>query len=151
MIAGMDVFEKFHAMAPATGLRFKLISRHKDDSAATLALAIVSDSAALPVTLAEDLTFSLVRDAAAEKNDAIVGSNRRDPSFVWVPDIRTPGLPANVRRLGDLRLECMVNWVAKLRSPILSPAGYALVRMMENPCLSSLFHPFFIEIGRAHV
>jgi len=144
MLDGMDVFEKFHAMAPDAALRFKIISRNKPDSAATLHLAIVGDTNAIPVPLAEDLSFTLVRDDAAKKDDAIVGSNRRDPSFVWVPDIRTPGLPPTVRRLGDLRLECMVNWAAKIRPPILAPAGYAVAALTESPCLSAMFHPLFI-------
>ncbi len=144
MLDGMDEFEKNHDRAPDAALRFKIISRNKPDTAATLHLAIVGDTNAIPVPLAEDLTFTLIRDDQAKKDDAIVGSNRRDPSFVWVPDIRTPGLPANVRRLGDLRLECMVNWAAKIRPPILAPTASALAAITGNPCLNDMFHPLFI-------
>lgn len=144
MLDGMDVFEKNRDMAPGASLRFKIISRNKPDTAATLHLAIVSDTNAIPVPLAEDLSFTLIRDEQAKKDNAIVGSNRRDPSFVWVPDIRTPGLPAGVRRLGDLRLECMVNWTAKIRPPIVAPTASAIAAMTGNPCLNGIFHPLFI-------
>jgi hypothetical protein len=34
--------------------------------------------------------------------------NRQKRTFRIVPEVRSPGLPDNVRRLGDLRLECQV-------------------------------------------
>jgi hypothetical protein len=42
--------------------------------------------------------------------------NRAARTLTWRSDIRTPGLPPNTRRLGDLRLECLVGMEAELVS-----------------------------------
>ena len=42
--------------------------------------------------------------------------NRKAGTLTWRAEIRTPGLPPNTRRLGDLRLECEVGMAARLIS-----------------------------------
>jgi hypothetical protein len=57
--------------------------------------------------------------------------NQKRRNYRIVPEVRTPGLPDNVRRLGDLRLECKVMiaiakeeiplfWVLTLNSVLLT-------------------------------
>jgi hypothetical protein len=108
MIAGMDRFEKRHALAPAASLRFKLLPRHRGTNMKGIELEIVGDSFTIPVEIAPDHTFVLQRDRNALKENASVRPNRKAATMTWRTEIRTPGLPPNVRRLGDLRLECEV-------------------------------------------
>jgi hypothetical protein len=42
--------------------------------------------------------------------------NRKAGTLTWRAEIRTPGLPPETRRLGDLRLECEVGMEARLIS-----------------------------------
>jgi hypothetical protein len=79
-------------------------------------LEIVGDSFAIPVELAPDNTFTLQRHQDALKESASVRPNRKAATMTWRTDIRTPGLPPNTRRLGDLRLECEVGMEAALVS-----------------------------------
>ena len=44
--------------------------------------------------------------------------------MTWRTDIRTPGLPPDTRRLGDLRLECLVGEEAELISDFLPFFGH---------------------------
>jgi hypothetical protein len=66
--------------------------------------------------VAADNTFAIPRIARALEEDAIVVPNRTAGSMTWRADIRTPGLPPNARRLGDLRLECLVGMESGLIS-----------------------------------
>ena len=76
----------------------------------------------LPVAL--DHSFELPRDERALREDAVVSPNRKRLSLTWRVDIRTPGLPGDSRRLGDLRLECEVSAAVKKEEiPLLYRAG----------------------------
>ena len=116
MVEGMQRFEKRHALAPNATLRFKLLPRHRDTDMRDIQLEIVGDSFAAPVALAPDNTFALERRAAALKENASVRPNRKAKTMTWRAEIRTPGLPPDTRRLGDLRLECEVGMQAGLIS-----------------------------------
>jgi len=61
--------------------------------------------------LDDDHSFSLPRDVEAADEGAYVKTNRKAKSFAWRVDIRSPRLPSNARRLGDLRLECTIDTV----------------------------------------
>jgi hypothetical protein len=116
MIRGMDVFEQRHHLAPDASLRFKLLPRKRDTDMEHIDLRIVGDSFVTPVELAPDRTFTLERDVRALQEDASVRPNRKAGSMTWRAEIRTPGLPPDARRLGDLRLECEVGVEARLIS-----------------------------------
>jgi hypothetical protein len=116
MVKGIDLFESLHAMAPDASLRYRLVPRRSDTEMRGVALSVVGDSFERPVPLAADRTFTLQRDRQALAEDASVRPNRKAGTLTWRADIRTPGLPANVRRLGDLRLECRVGMEAGLVS-----------------------------------
>jgi hypothetical protein len=116
IVAGMDLFEKRRHLAPAAPLRFKLLPRNRDTNMEDIALEIAGDSFATPVTVAADHTFVLERRPIALKENASVRPNRKAGTLTWRAEIRTPGLPPNTRRLGDLRLECEVGMEARLIS-----------------------------------
>jgi hypothetical protein len=116
MVAGMELFEKRRHLAPAASLRFKLLPRNRQTNMEGIALAIEGRSFALPLDVAPDHTFVLKRNATAQKENASVMPNRKAGTMTWRADIRTPRLPPNTRRLGDLRLECEVGMEARLIS-----------------------------------
>jgi hypothetical protein len=108
IVKGMDLFEQKRDLAPHASLRFKLLPRRPDTDMKGIALKIVGDSVAIPVPVDADNRFTLARIQRALEEDAVVVPNRRAGTMTWRVDIRTPGLPPNTRRLGDLRLECLV-------------------------------------------
>lgn len=118
IVKGMDLFEQKRSLAPNAPLRFKLLPRRRETDMQGIALSIVGDSVAIPVPIAADNTFALERVKRALDEDAVVIPNRRTRSMTWRTDIRTPGLPPNTRRLGDLRLECLVGMEAGLYSNV---------------------------------
>ena len=116
MIRGMDLFEKQHSMSPNGLLRFKLLPRKRETDLNGIVLEVIGSNVDFQVPIAPDQTFSLQRNQQAFDDNAVVIPNRRAQSMTWRTDIRTPGLPPNTRRLGDLRLECEVGLEAGLVS-----------------------------------
>jgi len=132
MLEGMDLFEARHALAPQAELKFRLLPRKRDTRMEDVRLEVVGDDFQKPVKVAADGTFELERDARAIAEDAQVRPNRKAKTMTWRADIRSPGLPANTRRLGDLRLECLVGMQAGLVShypSLLSP----LFQFLQSP------------------
>jgi hypothetical protein len=122
MLDGAALFEKKRQLAPAAQLRFKLIPRTPDTPMAGIELEVAADSVAIPLKVAPDQTFTIERDRTALKENAQVMPNRRAGTMTWRADVRSPGLPPDTRRLGDLRLECEVGMKAGLISNY--PAGF---------------------------
>ena len=116
MLRGMDLFEQRHALAPEAPLRFRLLPRHRDTPMRDIRLDVVGSSVETRVPVGADDTFVLQHDRVAFDEDAMVVPNRKRLSMTWRTEIRTPGLPPQTRRLGDLRLECQVGMEAGLVS-----------------------------------
>ena len=144
IVRGMDLFEQRRAIfAPGASLRFKLLPRHRDTNMQGIALSIVSDRVNIPVPVAADNTFTLQRSQQALKEDAVVVPNRRARTMTWRTEIRTPGLPSNTRRLGDLRLECLVGMEADLVSNVRDLFGQ-IIRTLRTPGYCDRREPHYL-------
>jgi hypothetical protein len=133
MIRGVDLFERLRpATAPNAVLRFKLLPRRHNTDIDHILLEIVGSSFAYAVDVDPDRTFTLPRDARALSEDAVVSPNRKKMTMTWRTDIRTPGLPPGTRRLGDLRLECLVGLEAGLVSNS-SPLFSGIANLFTDP------------------
>ncbi|MEO7108077.1 MAG: hypothetical protein ABIZ09_17005 [Rhodoferax sp.] len=144
MLAGLDLFDHQHAMSPNAALRFKLLPRKKGTDMRTVTLAVVGDSVDIVVPIAADNTFVLPRNAQAKNEDAQVVPNRRALSLTWRTDIRTPGLPTNTRRLGDLRLECKVGMEAGLISNSGNLMGRLFSAVFDTPAYCDKPEPLYL-------
>ena len=116
MVKGMERFERDHALAPQATLRFHLLPRTPGVNMHGITLRVLGDQVAVPVQVLEDNTFVLPRNEQALREDAAVVANRKTTSMTWRAQVITPGLPPGTRRLGDLRLECLVGMEAGLVS-----------------------------------
>lgn len=116
MLAGMDIFERHHALAPQATLRFQLLPRLPGTQLDGITLRVAGDSVSLPVAVAPDHTFTLERNAQAAREDAALIASRKTSTLTWRAQVRSPNVPAGMRRLGDLRLECLVGVEAGLLS-----------------------------------
>jgi hypothetical protein len=116
MMSGLALYEKHRALAPDSTLRFKLLPRQIDVQMETVSLKVLGDSFSKQIPIASDFTFTLEMDEKAMREDASVRPNRKVGSLTWRAQVRTPGLPDHVYRLGDLRLSCLVGKEAGLIS-----------------------------------
>ena len=116
MLQGAEHFKERRELAPQAELRFRLLPRKPDTKMEGVRLQAADDHRTIPIKVAPDQTFTLEANAAALKENAQVMPNRRAGTLTWRADVRTPGLPPDTRRLGDLRLECEVGMKSGLIS-----------------------------------
>lgn len=133
MVRGMDLFERQRSLSPQGVLRFKLLPRKRDTNLNHIDLVVLSERVELPVPIAPDQTFTLPRHPQALADNAQVTPNRKWLTMTWRTDIRSPGLPPNTRRLGDLRLECQVGMEAGLISNSSTFVGRLTSAVVDTP------------------
>lgn len=144
MVSGMNLFDKLRALSPNGELRFKLLPRRRDTDMKSIEIEVLGSNAALPVAIAPDYTFTLPRDKQALDEDAQVTPNRKAQTMTWRTEIRTPGLPPDTRRLGDLRLECQVGMEAGLVSGGRSFFGRLTSAVFESPAYCERNDPRYL-------
>lgn len=122
--AGLEKFEREHELAPAAPqLQFRILTNPDGTTCIgvcsgssarpavdeqDLALRIAGNEVSIAVPVSADGLFTMPRNRAAYDENADLVLNRKKRTYKFSPEVRTPGLPENVRRLGDLRLECKV-------------------------------------------
>ncbi|MFG6486974.1 hypothetical protein ACG04R_09845 [Roseateles sp. BYS78W] len=141
----LDVFERERAtLAPQAELRIRVLPRR--DLADVPALELRHGSAREPIAIDALGRFAIPPAWRALPPDAIVRSHLLSGRLAWAVDVRTPGLPDDTRRLGDLRLECRADlYGGALMRGIKPPAFYA-ARAVTDICMSSLVaYGFFAD------
>jgi hypothetical protein len=135
MMDGLDAFEKNSQLAPSAKLRFILHAENETSGVAGVTLAIVGEQGSISLPIEENNTFVLPRVQAAIDENADLVSNRMKGSLRWRADVRSPGFVGESRRLGDLRLECEVEWaVSRPDLPLLVRLAALAI---GGPCRSS--------------
>jgi hypothetical protein len=108
LAAGQDLFDKrAPSMAPGATLSFSLPKVEGGDNQ----VQIVKADGAVKLPMVTPTSFRLVRDdEAAQENADVVVNRRFAPGEMIHPNVqvRSPGVGADTRRLGDLRLACQV-------------------------------------------
>ena len=141
MLKGLDAYADHQRLAPGAPLRFMLVPATPQARLDGVTLHLSADNLSIPVPLAADGGFTLTRDKTAYDANADLVSNKKRDTLRWRADIHTPGLPANVRRLGDLRLECEIRWAVEQDQ--LPFVRRNLFRLAGGPCHSSLIHVLY--------
>lgn len=136
MLSGLDAFEQHRQLAPSSLPRFILRPQQPDSEVSDVRLRIAGNETSIDVPVAADGTFSLPRHQllASDENAELI-LNRKKGLFRWRPDIRTPGVQSNARRLGDLRLKCEIRWAVEKDD--LTFFKRALFQTFGGPCQSS--------------
>jgi hypothetical protein len=129
---GLHAFQVFRRLAPQARMRFLLVPRPGSPALDQVRMRIAADDFSIPVQLDPDGTFHMPLHTEAANRAAEVLLNQRAGQYDWRVEVRTPGLPDGVRRLGDARLECVVRW-AILRERFPTRAG-AFGRTLEQLC-----------------
>lgn len=104
----LDVFDKrAPERTPGASISFRLPK--VDASQGGNQVEIVGADHRVPLAMSSNNTFVLKRGTLAEDSDAMVVVNRNFPKGEFnhpLVQVRSPGLPDGVRRMGDLRLAC---------------------------------------------
>ena len=144
MVRGMDLFTAERSLSPNGVLRFKLLPRKPDTDMKSIEMEVIGSTVAFPVEVSSDSTFTLERNAKAFDENATVIPNRKFQTMTWRSDIRTPGLPPNTRRRGDLRLECRVGMEAGLISNSSNIIGRLTQAVLDTPAYCDRKAPLYL-------
>ena len=144
MVRGMDLFNAERSLSPNGVLRFKLLPRRPDTDMKSIEMEVIGSTIAFPVAVLPDDTFTLERNAKAFDENAQVIPNRKAQSMTWRSEIRTPGLPADTRRMGDLRLECRVGMEAGLISNSSNIIGRMTQAVLDTPAYCDRKAPLYL-------
>lgn len=127
------LFQKHRQLAPDAALTYRVYARQRADDLERADLGLVGAHGRLPVQL--DARQSFVPDPSwlALDPDSELRSKLAEGRITWRPDIRTPGWPADERRLGDLRLQCRIAFAS----------GLARTDPVWVNMLQGLFRPFY--------
>ncbi len=144
MLRGMDLFDAQRSVSPNGTLRFKLLPRKPDTDMNSIEMEVIGSTVAFEVPVSKDGTFTLERNPKALDENAQVIPNRKAQSMTWRSDIRTPGLPPDTRRLGDLRLECRVGMEAGLISNSSNIIGRLTQAVLDTPAYCDRKAPLYL-------
>jgi hypothetical protein len=165
--AGLKTFDREHDLAPSVPqLRFRIMTKNSKafcvgicsgsiagvpDPNERFALRIAGDELSVPVPISTDGFFSIPRDRALYDANADLILDRKKDSYKFGVEVRTPGLPDNVRRLGDLRLECKVQvaiakeeipfWIVALANSVLLSTDWCMTTMGDGKTHFSYYSP----------
>ena len=127
LLRARDAFDKHHALAPDATLAFRLYPRLDAHDFERLRLFLVRGDDRIPVALDERRRFVLDPAWTDADAGAVLQTNLPDGAVAWKVDVRTPGLPDDERRLGDLRLECEADtFRGNLQRGLRTPASAVL-------------------------
>jgi hypothetical protein len=171
---GLDMFDSEHDLAPAVPqLRFRVMlnkSKYQcigvcgttalavPGGGEQFALRIAGDDVSVHVPIAADGYFLVPRSEALYDANADLILNQKKGGYKMSVEVRTPGLPDNVRRLGDLRLECKVQvaiakeeiplWVVALANSILLSRDWCMATMAKEVPNFGFFSPATLASAR---
>ncbi|MFZ6799947.1 hypothetical protein [Undibacterium sp. Di24W] len=143
-LAGMKIFDAQHQLAPLADLRFILRPRSHQTNVGDVKMTIETDDIRIPVPVSEEGIFVLPRDERAAENGAEIFLGKKRNTLSWRPAIHTPGLPAGTRRLGDLRLECIVRWTIEQADMLAFFRG--TINAFGGPCSSAMIKVDYISV-----
>jgi hypothetical protein len=143
MLKGAIAYDAYHDLAPQAPFLYILKARKVDLDINTVTLKIVGEEHTIPVPISPGGIFELPRFNDPEFNDAdlVLNQKKCEKAIGWRPFIRSPGLNENLRRLGDLRLECEITWA--IEQDDLSFIVRNSLKLIGGPCNSSHFRMTF--------
>ena len=147
LFAAQEAFERHHALAPDATLGFRLYARLDPQELARLQLWLVDGRERTPVPLDSHRRFALSPDWSRVFADhgARLRTNLPDGAVAWHVDVRSPGVPGDRRRLGDLRLECEADtFHGDLQRGLRTPVS-AILDASDELCLADDAQAWFAE------
>ena len=147
LLSAREAFERHHALAPDATLAFRLYARLDPKDLARLRLFLVDGRRRTEVQLDEHQRFALAPgwSRADAERGVLLQTNLPDGAVAWKVDVRTPGVPDDRRRLGDLRLECEADtFHGNLQRGLRTPVS-AILDASDELCLLDDAEVWFAE------
>jgi hypothetical protein len=143
IIKGLEAFAGHGHLAPRATPKFILQPQQLESNLNGLTLVLATANRDIEIAIDKYGVFIGPRIDARESLDARILLNRPDGAFALKPFVRTPGLPPNTRRLGDLRAICEMRWAIEQDDGSIPLPTRLLAAGMGTPCRSWLVKVIF--------
>ena len=147
LLNARDAFDRHHALAPDATLSFRLYARLDPKDLVRLHLFRVDGRQRREVPLDGRQRFALSPEWTRADADrgVLLQTNLPDGAVAWKVDVRSPGVPGDRRRLGDLRLECEADtFHGNLQRGLRTPVS-AIMDASDELCLLDDAEVWFAE------
>lgn len=148
LMKGLRTFEEQRQeLAPSSVLKFRIVATKDTKTLEDIRLKIKGDTFSLQIPLDADKMFDIPFIEKAQKESAGLMANKRAEDVRIFADVRTPGLPKNTRRLGDLRLQCFVNGSSGTflsKGSAVHEVRYFFFNYVASPCNNTMAIPMVV-------
>ena len=113
MFPGLKAYARLQAsLGPQSQLRFRISKKDEADPSfpppASVKVSLRGPETSTVLALDADSRFELPLSQTLYDEDFDIVLNQQTQAYGWMPNVRSPNVPQNARRLGDIRLECSV-------------------------------------------
>ena len=113
MFPGLKAYARLQAsLGPQSQLRFRILKKDEADLSvpppASVKVNLRGPETSTTLALDADQGFELPLSQSLYDEDFDITLNQPTQAYRWRAYVRSPNIPPNARRLGDLRLECWV-------------------------------------------
>jgi hypothetical protein len=121
-VAATQAFLEGKSHAPTASLRFQVMPRSAAEPISAIKLHLEDPDAnpplePIPIEVEADGSFVLPAVDRALSPAAVIRANLPENALHWRPLVVSAGEPDDVRRMGDLRLECIAKEAGRLNRP----------------------------------
>lgn len=136
MLKGIKIYYEKKQLAPDSELYFILIPKSNRFGLEGLTFRLASDETSMNIPIASDGRFQLplIELKSDDEYDLIL--NRPKGQFRIRPFVKSRDLSDDVKRLGDLRLECQVRWAIEKQDVSLVFSAYVKLLASGTPCMT---------------
>lgn len=134
MLKGLLAYQDKRQHAPDSELYFILIPKKKDNRLEGLTMRLASDEISTPIPIDAGGKFQLPLIELKNDNEYDLILNRPKGQFYIKPYVKSANLTPEVKRMGDLRLECQVRWAIEKQDVSVVFSTYVKLLSSGNPC-----------------
>lgn len=137
LLKAVAAFDKDHARLAPQGILWFELSPRDPSKWDGLAATLTDGTNIIPVALDPNGRFRL---PPLPSGDWTLRANRKGASLAFRALVRTPGFDGDMRRLGDMRLHCRVNWAVQSdRYSFVQRAGFGIIGGCDSTRIAFFF------------
>lgn len=147
MQKGLKAYAEYNKLAPNSELFFILIPRSKKLSLEGVTMRLASDETSINIPIDADGKFRLPDIALKHEDEYDLILNKLKGQFHFVAHVKSANLADDVKRMGDLRLECQVRWAIEKQDVSVVFSSFVKLFAAGNPCTKTIDVYFFAPNG----
>jgi hypothetical protein len=143
MQKGLKAYAEYKKLAPNSELFFILIPKSQNISLDGLTMRLASDDASVNIPIDINGKFQLPDIVLKHEDEYDLILNKLKGQFYFKPLVKSANLSDDVKRIGDVRLECQVRWAVEKQDISIVFSAHVKLFANGNPCTSRYVNVMF--------